>query len=120
MFSFDHRHNTILKAGIAAAVLGLGALCSPSYAQNNDSMAPAAAQGAEVDLATHVKQALHSDKSLDDRHVDVAVEHGDVVLSGFVQDSREFQVALQVASKAAGSHKIVNRLLIKQNYPNAP
>jgi osmotically-inducible protein OsmY len=57
---------------------------------------------------------------LDDRHVDVAIEHGDVVLNGFVQDSRELLVAAQVATKAAGNHKIVNRLLIKQNFPNAP
>jgi osmotically-inducible protein OsmY len=120
MFSPDCRHNTIIRAGIAAAVLGLGALCAPSYAQSNDSMSQAAPQGADADLAARVKQALHSDKSLDDRHVDVAIEHGDVVLNGFVQDSRELLVAAQVATKAAGNHKIVNRLLIKQNFPNAP
>jgi osmotically-inducible protein OsmY len=120
MFSLDHRHDTIIRAGIAAVALGVGALAATSHAQNYDSTSAAAPQGADADLAAHVKQALHSDKSLDDRHVDVAVEHGDVVLNGFVQDSRELLVAAQVASKAAGNHKIVNRLLIKQNYPNAP
>jgi osmotically-inducible protein OsmY len=120
MLILNHRRVTIITAGIAATALGLGALCATSYAQNSDSMSPAASQGADADLAARVKQALHSDKSLDDRHVDVAVDHGQVVLNGFVQDSRELLVAAQVASKAAGDHKIVNRLLIKQNYPNAP
>jgi osmotically-inducible protein OsmY len=120
MFSLDHRRNTIIRAGIAAAALGLGVLCAASYAQNYDSTSPAASQGADADLAVRVKQALHSDKTFDDRHVTVAVEHGDVVLNGFVQDSRELLVAAQVASKAAGSHKIVNHLLIKQNDTSAP
>jgi len=120
MLSLNSRYNTIIRAGIAAAALGLGALCATSYAQNYDSTSPAAPRGADADLAVRVKQALHSDKSLDDRHVDVAIEHGDVVLNGFVQDSRELLVAAQVATKAAGNHKIVNRLLIKQNFPNAP
>jgi osmotically-inducible protein OsmY len=120
MFSLDYRHKTIIRAGIAAAALGMGALCATSYAQNYDSTSPAAAQGTDADLAAHVKQALHSDKTFDDRHVTVAVDHGDVVLNGFVQDSRELLVAAQVAGKAAGSHKIVNHLLIKQNDTAAP
>jgi osmotically-inducible protein OsmY len=120
MFSPDCRHDTIIRSGIAAAVLGLGAVCAPTYAQSSDSMSQGAPQGADADLAARVKQALHADKSLDDRHVDVAIDHGDVVLNGFVQDSRELLVAAQVATKAAGNHKIVNRLLIKQNFPNAP
>jgi osmotically-inducible protein OsmY len=120
MLSLNHRRITLITAGIAAATLGLGALCTTSYAQNYDSMPPAKSQGADADLASRVKQALHSDKSLDDRHVDVAVDHGEVVLNGFVQDSRELLVAAEVAAKAAGDHKIVNHLLIKQNYPNAP
>jgi osmotically-inducible protein OsmY len=120
MFSLDHRHHKIIRAGIAAAALGLGALCATSYAQNYDSTSPAAPRGADADLAVRVKQALHPDKTFDDRHVAVAVEHGDVVLNGFVQDSRELLVAAQVASKAAGNHKIVNHLLIKQNNSMAP
>jgi osmotically-inducible protein OsmY len=120
MPSLNHRRITIITAGIAAAALGLGALCTTSYAQNYDSTSPAKSHGADADLAAHVKQALHSDKSLDDRHVDVAIDHGDVVLNGFVQTSQELLVAAQVAAKAAADHKIVNHLLIKQNYPNAP
>jgi len=120
MLARNHRRVTITTAGIAVAVLSLGALCATSHAQSSDSTSPAASRPADADLAARVKQALHSDKSLDDRHVDVSVEHDQVVLTGFVQDSRELLVAAQVASKAAGGHKIVNRLLIKQNYPNAP
>lgn len=120
MFSYNHRRNTMLKAGIAAAALGLCMLSAPGYAQNDLSASPAAAQGSDADLAARVKQALHSDKALNDQHVNVAVEHGHVVLNGFVQDSRELTVAGQVASKAAGTHKIVNNLTINQNPPNAP
>lgn len=120
MLSLNHRRSTIITAGIAAVALGLGALCAPSHAQNYDSAPPAAAQGADADLAARVKQALHSDKSFNDRHVDVAVSHGDVVLSGFVQDNRELLVAAEVAAKAAGNHKIVNNLSIKRNYSDSP
>jgi osmotically-inducible protein OsmY len=48
------------------------------------------------------------------------VEHGEVHLKGFVQDPRTLLAANQVATQAAGDHKIVNELLIKENYPNAP
>jgi osmotically-inducible protein OsmY len=118
--SGNHAHNNFINAGIAAALLTLGAISAPSFAQNSEAMPPAGQHGAEGDLAARVKQALHSDKALDDRHVDVAVEHGNVVLNGFVHDNRELLVAAQVATKAAGDHKIVNHLSIKQNYPNAP
>ncbi|HEY1413544.1 MAG TPA: BON domain-containing protein [Rhodopila sp.] len=119
-FSGNHRHNNFINAGIAAAVLALGAISAPSFAQNSEAMPPAGQHGAEGDLAARVKQALHSDKTLNDRHVDVAVEHGNVVLNGFVENNRELLAAEQVASKAAGDHKIINHLSIKQNAPNAP
>ncbi|HEX4151218.1 MAG TPA: BON domain-containing protein [Steroidobacteraceae bacterium] len=112
--------SNILTAGIAAAILGLGAISATSYAQNSEAGPPSGMHGADAALANRVKQALHSNGTLDSRHVDVAVENGDVVLNGFVQDNRELLVANQVASKAAGNHKIVNHLSIKQNYPNAP
>jgi osmotically-inducible protein OsmY len=91
---------------------GVGA---SSYAQNYESPP---AQGS--DLAVRVKQALHSDKALDDRHIDVAVVHDEVVLTGFVEDSRELLVAGEVAAKAAGTKKIVNHLSVKQNPAPAP
>jgi hypothetical protein len=107
------------RACVVACVIGLSSL-SAGYAQNSDSPPPAGAQGADGDVAARVKQALHSDKAFDDRHVDVAVVHGEVVLTGFVPDSRELLVAGELASKAAGTHKIVNHLAVSQNFPPSP
>jgi osmotically-inducible protein OsmY len=118
MPSVNSRDSALLKSCAMAAVLGLSVPGTTSHAQNYD--ATSAGTEGDAALASRIKQALHSDKALDDRHVDVAVAHGEVVLNGFVQDSRELLVAGEVAAKAAGSHKIVNRLLIKQNTADAP
>ena len=113
------KHNSIVTATVAAAALALGAISTAAYAQ--DSSAAAAGQrGSDADLAARVKDALQSDPNLLARHIDVAVEHGEVHLKGFVQDNRALLAANQVATRAAGNHKIVNELIIKQNYPNAP
>jgi len=37
-----------------------------------------------------------------------------------VQDNRTLLEAGQVATKAAGERKIINELIIKQNFANAP
>ena len=109
----------LFSAGLMAAVLGLAVVAANSQAQN--ASAPSASQqGSDADVAARVKQALQSDSTLDSNHIDVAVEHGNVVLKGFVQTNHELLVAAQVATKAAGSRKIINDIAIKQNYPNAP
>jgi BON domain len=107
------RYGNVIFAGIAAAVLGLAVLPCASFAQSSTTT-----EGSEV--AARVKQALESDQALDSRHIDVSVEHGQVVLKGFVQDNRALLDASRVATKAAGDQKLVNQLTIRQNYPNAP
>ena len=104
---------------VAAVALALGAISTAAYAQDSAS-AYAKQSGSDADVAARVKNALQSNATLDSRHIDVAVEHGEVHLRGFVQDDQTFLEANQVATRAAGDHKIVNELLIKQNYPNAP
>ena len=74
----------------------------------------------DADVVARVQRALQSDSTLDSRHIDVAVEHGNVVLKGFVQDNHALLAAQQVATKAAGTHKIVNQITIKQNPPTRP
>ncbi len=74
--------------------------------------------GSDSDVATRVKKALHSDAYLYDKHVDVAVESGNVVLNGFVEDNRQLLDAADIATATAGDRKIINRLSIKQDYPN--
>jgi osmotically-inducible protein OsmY len=114
---FRH-HSQFLSAGIAAAALGSGMLTT-AWAQ--DTPAGSMSQnGSDTAVAAQVKQALQSDSHLNSRHIEVAVQHGDVVLSGFVGDNRDLVSATQVATKAASGRKIINHLSIKQNYPNAP
>jgi osmotically-inducible protein OsmY len=118
-FSGKSRHNNIITAGLTAALLAMSAISATSYAQNSEANAPSGPRGAaDTDLVARVKQALHSAKYLDDRHISVGVENGDVVLNGFVQDNRALLTASQVATKAAGDHKIINHLSIKQTYEN--
>ncbi len=74
--------------------------------------------GSDADVAAHVKEALHSDPFFYDKHVNVAVESGDVVLKGFVEDNRQLLDAAEIAATAAGDRKIINSLSIKQDYPN--
>jgi osmotically-inducible protein OsmY len=118
--SEKHRYNRIVRAGITASLLALGGICVAGTSSAQDSMTSHGDHGADAQVAARVKQALHSDQTLDSRHINVAVEHGDVVLKGFAQDARAVETATQVATKAAGNHKIVNRVEIKQEYPNAP
>jgi osmotically-inducible protein OsmY len=115
---FRH-HSHFVSAGIAAAALGFGMLTVTSWAQDTASE-PVSQNGSDTEVAAQVKQALQFDSHLNSRHIDVAMQHGDVVLTGFVQDNRDLLSATQIATKAASGHKIVNHLSIKQNYPNAP
>lgn len=114
--------HSMLGAGVAAVVLALGSATISAYAQ--DSSAQGAVQrasaGTDTEAATRVKAALRSDPTFDAKHVDVAIDKGDVVLNGFVQSSRALQDATRIATKAAGDRKVVNNLSIKQTYPNAP
>lgn len=107
-------------ACVTLAIGALGIVLIPDGFAQDSSQASVARPGPDADLAARVKQALQANSTLDARHIDVSVEHGDVVLSGFVQDNRSLLAAQQDASKAAGNRKIVNRIIIKQNYPNAP
>lgn len=113
------RLGNIVHAGVAAAALSLAVLPIAAHAQNANTNYQAPA-GSDSDVAAQVKTALQSDQALDSRHIDVSVEHGDVVLKGFVQDNHALLDATQVATKAAGGRKVVNKITIKQNYPNAP
>jgi hyperosmotically inducible periplasmic protein len=113
------KHNSVVTVVVAAAALALGTISTAAYAQDSSS-ASANQRGSDAKIAARVKNALQSNATLDSRHIDVAVEHGEVHLKGFVQDNRTLLAANQVATEAAGDHKIINELIIKQNYPNAP
>jgi osmotically-inducible protein OsmY len=112
----------MVAAGIAAAVLGVSALSATTLAQ--DSSAPVDHQrmttGADTDVVTRVKSALASDHYFDSKHVKVSMEKGNVVLTGFVQSPKSVTDATTIATKAAGTHKVVNNLTVEQNQQYAP
>jgi osmotically-inducible protein OsmY len=113
------KHNSIVTVAVAAAALALGTISTAAHAQDSSS-AYANQRGSDAEVAARVKDALQSNATLDSRHIDVAVEDGEVHLKGFVQDPRTLLAAYQVATEAAGDHKIVNELIIKENSPDAP
>ena len=100
---------------VAIATMGFGGTYIAAAEQPATST-----QGTGQDLAGRVKQALHDNPTLSDKHIRVSVKNGEVFLRGFVEDSATLLAATKVATDAAGDHKVVNRLSIKQNYPNAP
>ncbi len=108
-----------LAGGAASLISGLRQEYSHRFA-DAQSVARRAQAGADSDVATHLKSSLRSSPTFDAKHVDVALDKGNVVLKGFVQNNRDLLDATQIATKAAGDHKVVNKLTIKQNYPNAP
>jgi osmotically-inducible protein OsmY len=63
---------------------------------------------------SRVKQALHSNHSLDDKHINVSMQGGKVILRGFVTSQRDLEAAVRVAKQAVGEGKVVNELTIKQ------
>jgi osmotically-inducible protein OsmY len=100
-----------------ATVLGLGMLSTGVQAQNAPP-APDSSQSAEDtsgDMAARVKQALHAQPALNDKHINVTMKNGKVVMTGFVTSQGDLVKALRAAQKTAGSKNVVNELTIERN-----
>lgn len=65
------------------------------------------------DMVARVKQALHADPGLSDKHIDVSMQNGKVLLKGFVNSSQDLQKAVRAADKVAGAKNVLNQLTIK-------
>jgi len=116
--------NLIIWAYVAAVVCGLGGFASRVAAENavsppaggSESVAVSALQGASAfkdgALERRVKAALHADPYFYDEHVTVSIEHGAVVLHGFVFGASDSQDAIRIASRAAGGRRVVDDLSI--------
>lgn len=120
MRRFSKSRQQMVAVGIAVAVFGLSALSAPTHAQDSSASSGAQTARVDADVASRVEAALKSDATLDSRHIDVSMEKGNVVLTGFVQSANGVTDATRIATKAAGTHKIVNKLTVQQGYPNAP
>jgi osmotically-inducible protein OsmY len=70
--------------------------------------APAADEG----LRQRVAAALHADPYFYDEHVTVSIEHGVVVLRGFVSSEWDLRDAIRIAGKAAGDQRVIDDLSI--------
>jgi osmotically-inducible protein OsmY len=99
-----------------AATVGLAILSVGVHAQ--DSLTSSGSQQTSPsrtgDMAARVKQAMHSDPALYDKHIDVSMEKGKVVLTGFVTSTDDLHKAIRVANETAGEKNVVNKLTIKQ------
>jgi osmotically-inducible protein OsmY len=108
-------HKSMSTIGLAA-VLGLGLVSVGVHAQDGyaSSGGQQSAPSPNGDLTARVKQALHSNPGLDDKHIDVSMEKGKVVLKGFVTSAQDLEKAVRAANNAVGEKSVVNNLTIKE------
>jgi osmotically-inducible protein OsmY len=101
-----------LKAAAFAAAI---ALCAPpSWGLEGTPSNLTGAVSAEGDLAERVRSALQAAPYLYDRHIDVSVRDGQVVLTGFVFSDWDLHDALRIASDAAKPHRVIDDLYIEE------
>ncbi len=68
----------------------------------------------DAELQGRVSAALHAEPYLYDRHIDISVRGGAVVLSGIVYDDVDLEDALRTARGVAGTTPVVDRLSIER------
>lgn len=116
----DKPRRQLIDAGIVATVLLLSATGACTFVQNSHQPAsPAQAPVAsDAELAARVKAALRAAPGVNDMHIDVTIENGNVVLTGLVEDNRALLDALHVAKEAAGGRKVIDALSIMKISPH--
>jgi osmotically-inducible protein OsmY len=82
------------------------------YATPPGPATQAANRLADEELRDRVQAALHSNPYFYDEHVTVSVEHGDVVLHGFVGGAWDLLDAIRIAGNAAGNRRVIDDLEI--------
>jgi len=119
------RFNWIIGACVVTVIHGLGGFPSRADAQTLASrVATRSTSGtvytsqdadpANAELQHQVAAALHAQPYFEDRHIDVSVRGGVVVLSGIVFGDWDLQDALRTARKAAGGRPVVDSLSIEE------
>ncbi len=104
----------LIDAGIAATLLLFSATGACTFTQNSQEPAsPAQAPVAsDAELAARVKAALRAASYVNDTHIEVVIENGNVVLTGLVEDNRALLDALAVAKKAADGRNVIDAMSI--------
>jgi len=102
----------IISTSVLAAFLGG---CAASGVQDSDATAATVAtlsSATDEQLAAKVQAALHADPYFYDKHVKVSIEHGNVVLRGFVSSGWDLINAKKIAYKAAVGRRVIDDLSI--------
>lgn len=78
------------------------------------AMAPAADSSSDQQVKQRVEAALLAAKYSLETHVDVSVEKGAVVLSGFVLSEWDRRHAIEITRQEAGGRKIIDEIHLKE------
>ena len=100
--------------GLVMTLLLLGGTCActvmqPSQRPVSPAQTPVAS---DSEVAARVKAALRAASYVNDTHIEVVIQNGNVVLTGLVEDNRALLDALQVAKQAADGRKVINTMSI--------
>jgi osmotically-inducible protein OsmY len=110
----EYAYVALLVSGLASAVgaqTGASEVTSGASSSIASTPPPASAKD-NSHVRNRIKAALHADPYLNDKHIDVSVSDGVVVLSGLVFSDVDLQDALRIAQEAAGHYSVVDRLSI--------
>jgi len=110
----EPRARQLIDAGIVATLLLLSATGACSFVQKSQEPASPAQTPvvSDAELAARVKAALRAAPDVNDTHIDVSIENGNIVLSGLVEDNRALLDALEIAKRAAGGRKVIDAISI--------
>lgn len=108
----DKPHRQLVAVGIVATLLLLSATDACTFVHKTQEPASPAQAASDAELAARVKAALRAAPDVNDTHIDVIIENGNVVLRGLVEDNRALLDALQIAKEAAGGRKVIDELSI--------
>jgi osmotically-inducible protein OsmY len=119
------RRNWAIFVWVVSLICEGGGFASPAAAQTtashkvsrSNTNAASTAQdqaAANAELRKRVMDALHADPYFNDRHVDISVEKGVVVLRGIVFSEWDLRDALRIAMKAAGDRPVIDELAIEE------
>ena len=70
--------------------------------------------GTDQQLLQRVEAALQADPNISDKHIDVSIEKGDVVLRGFVFDDSDRRNAVRIAREASDGRQVVDNIELNQ------
>ena len=117
--------NGTMCACLVLLMSGLGGLAPQANAQTaallvatrstivGQSTSEDAGRG-NAELQERVTAALRAQPYFDDRHIEVSVRGGAVILSGIVFSDWDLQDALRTARKVAGGWRVVDSLSIEE------